>query len=429
MTKNHDYERAFLAGVMAHPKTLAHLLADLEPKDFDCEPHRHIMTAIKSCVDTRKPIQAPVVFAELTRLGLADVVGGVEFLEQLQTCAGPKNAVEWYGKQIAALGGLRRFGSELTDLAAEFQGNIANPAEWMASAAARVGAAMTTAQGGEWRRIDDVLTSALDEYESHLHQSPGLSWGLTQLDQCARMHQGDLIIIAARPSMGKTSLLLQALQGPGVERHGGPVALFSLEMPGNQLALRLIAEQAGTSLATLRTTKGTTETLDRLRVAAGEMAKRPIYIDDRPGLTIEQMRAGCQRLEMQAGQLAAVGIDYLQIAGFSASTKTRSTADALGHITRGTKALAKERRCPVLMGSQLSRESAKGGRAPGLHDLRDSGSIESDADVVMFIHGDLDATGPILDRQILIRKVRNGVKADIPCRFFGAQTKFREAAW
>lgn len=427
---SHDYERQLLSGILRYPKSTTHLASELEPGAFDLEPHRHIATAIVQCCEQQKPLHVPVVWQELVRLGLGEVVGGVEYLRQMSETVVVREGLEFYASHVRSEGAQRRFLSELGRLYAEgveLQGEgLEARQEWQGRAASELGQAMAGAHGGEFRLLSDVLDDAITHIEDNIGREPGVRTGLARLDRLSRMHPGDLIVIAARPAMGKTSLLLQVLDGDGVKAHGGPVALFSLEMPGDQLGLRLIAERAGVSLAELRATVPTEELVLRLRLAAQEFRDRRIYIDDRPGLTIEQMRAGAHRLELKHGQIAAIGIDYLQICGHSPATRGKSTADALGHITKGAKAMAKERHCPVLMGSQLTRDSVRGNRRPGLHDLRDSGSIEADIDSAWFIHGDPDEHGPCVERWILVSKARNGQTGDVKCNFMGETTTFVE---
>ena len=425
---NHDYERMLLGALLHWPKSMLHHLAEIEPEDMDLEPHRHIVTAMKSCIESRKPVQAPVVYAELKRLGLHEVVGGPQFLTQLAQDQQVKEGIEYVATRIKALGGLRRFEGSLIDALTAVRGETpGDPEAVVSELMSRIALAAASAQsGGGFIRFDEAIMEGLGEYEANIGKEPGITTGLPQLDSFFRPCPGDLVVVGARPGMGKTSLMLQILRGPGAMDHGGPIALFSLEMRGGELAIRLVAERAGVSPSQLRTTIGSRQMFDRLRVAAGEIADWPVWINPTPGMTIEQMQAGAQRLEMREGPLAVVAIDYLQICGHSRHTLKDSVANRLGHITKGAKALAKDRRCPVLIGSQLSREGAKSGRKPGNHDLRDSGSIESDADAIVFIHGDENEWGARVDRELLVTKSRHGRKGRIECVFEGKTTRFVE---
>jgi replicative DNA helicase len=266
-----------------------------------------------------------------------------------------------------------------------------------------------------------------------LHQNPGkltgVSTGFTELDRMtAGLQPGDLIIIAGRPSMGKTTLAINIAENAAVGK-GVPVAIFSMEMSAEQLSMRMISSLGRVHQGSLRTGNFNDEDWTRINAAVAQMSEAPIFIDETPALTPTEVRARARRLKREKG-LGLIVIDYLQLMQVGGSVENR-TAE-ISEISRGLKALAKEMHCPVIALSQLNRSvEQRAEKKPVMSDLRESGAIEQDADVIMMIYREevYDQNTPrkgIAD--IIFTKQRNGPVGEVQLAFMGEYTKFENLA-
>ncbi|MEY4376695.1 MAG: hypothetical protein RJB26_1245, partial [Pseudomonadota bacterium] len=323
-------------------------------------------------------------------------------------------------------------GSEIAGSALEASGRTA--AELVDEAERAVFAIAEKGAKGRagFQSVKDVLPGTIDRLDT-LHQNPGkltgVSTGFSELDRMtAGLQPGDLIIIAGRPSMGKTTLAINIAENAAVGK-GVPAAIFSMEMSAEQLSMRMISSLGRVNQGNLRTGMFNDEDWTRINAAVAQMSEAPIFIDETPALTPTEVRARARRLKREKG-LGLIVIDYLQLMQVGGGVENR-TAE-ISEISRGLKALAKEMHCPVIALSQLNRSvEQRAEKKPVMSDLRESGAIEQDADVIMMIYREevYDQNTPrkgIAD--IIITKQRNGPVGEVQVAFLGEYTKFENLA-
>ncbi len=404
---NPQAEQALLGALLANNKAYERVSEFLAPEHFSDIVHERVFRAIQRRVEAGQLADVVTLRAEFEHSGLLDEVGGAAYLPQLLTAmVGIINAGE-YGKviydcflrrQLVDLGEVvvnRAFGSE-PELDGEGQLEAAEQALFEL--------AKDGGTGGGFIVFERALTAAVDMAE-RAFSTPGgvsgLSTGLRDLDsKLGGLHPSDLLILAGRPGMGKTGLVTKIAWGaakavmregaekdPGAVPKGG-VALFSLEMSADQLATRVLSEASRVSGDRIRRGDISQRDFDGFVEASRELASLPLFIDDTPAITLSALRTRARRLQRTKG-LNLIIIDYLQLMRPSAGTKPENRVQEISQITQGLKAIAKELSVPVIALSQLSRAvEQREDKRPQLSDLRESGSIEQDADVVMFIYRD-----------------------------------------
>ncbi len=404
---NLQAEQALLGALLANNKAFERVSDFLVPEHFADPLHGRIYQAIKRRVEHNQLADAVTLRAEFEHSGVLDEVGGNAYLAQLLTAmVGIINAGE-YGRAIHDTW-LRR---QLIDVGEEVVNN-AFGADPELAGVHQVEAAeqrlfeLADLGGAESRMVpfDTALASALHSAERAFHRQghvSGLSTGLRDLDKkMGGLHPSDLMILAGRPGMGKTALatkiafgaaralLAEARSDDPNKLPKGSVAIFSLEMSAEQLAIRLLAEEARVSGDRIRRGEIGQKDFDRFVQVSREIAGLPLHIDDTPAISMSALRTRCRRLKRTKG-LSLVVVDYLQLMRPSAGTKPESRVLEISQITQGLKALAKELELPVLALSQLSRAvESREDKRPQLSDLRESGTIEQDADSVMFVYRD-----------------------------------------
>jgi len=404
---NLQAEQALLGALLANNKAYERVAEFLTPDHFADPVHGRVFHAITRRIEAGQLADIVTLKAEFEHSGLLEEVGGTTYLAQLLTAmVGIINAGE-YGRTIRDAW-LRR---QLIDIG-ETVVNRAFGVEPELDAAGQLEAAEQSlfelatrgAADGGFIVFDQALVQAISGAERAFHRAghvSGLSTGLRDLDaKMGGLHPSDLLILAGRPGMGKTALgtkiafgAARALQGEAAQRDGsalaqGSVAIFSLEMSAEQLATRLLAEEAGISGDRIRRGDIGQKDFDRFVQVSRDISGLPIHIDDTPAITLSALRTRCRRLKRTKG-LSLVVIDYLQLMRPAAGTRPENRVLEISAITQGLKALAKELSVPVLALSQLSRAvETREDKRPQLSDLRESGSIEQDADVVMFIYRD-----------------------------------------
>jgi len=282
----------------------------------------------------------------------------------------------------------------------------------------------------DFSHIQEVLVTSMNKLEE-LYENQGavtgVETGFIDLDKrTAGLQPSELILIGARPSMGKTAFLLNIAQHAAV-RKGVPTAIFSLEMAKEQLGNRLLSAEAGVDAQRLRTGTLTDEDWDQISMSIGNLSNAPIFIDDTPGISVTEMRAKCRRLKLEKN-LGLVVVDYLQLMSVSPNSRPESRQLEISEISRSLKGLAKELNVPMLVAAQLSRAvEARKDHRPMLSDLRESGAIEQDADVVAFLYRDEYYNPDTLKKghaEIIIAKQRNGPVGTVELAYLGALTKF-----
>jgi replicative DNA helicase len=426
-----EAEQAVLGGLMLDASAwdgVADLIA--EP-DFYRRDHQLIFEAIASLVHDSKPCDAVTVSEILSNQGVVDEVGGLAYLARLTRDTPSAANVRAYANIVrdnALLRALVHAGGEIASGALNPQGrapiDLVGEAEQLVFAIAERGA---RAKAG-FIPVREVLPQTIDRIDA-MHQNPGaftgVSTGYAELDRMTTgLQAGDLVIIAGRPSMGKTTLAVNIAENAAIDRKV-PVAIFSMEMSAEQLTMRMISSLGRISQGNLR--KGTLSTEDwpRITSATEVLSNSPIYIDESGGLTPTEVRARARRLKREHG-VGLIVVDYLQLMTVAGGKENRATE--ISEISRSLKALAKELECPVIALSQLNRSvEQRTEKKPVMSDLRESGAIEQDADLILMIYRE-EVYEPSTPRKgiadIIITKQRNGPTGEIQLTFLGEYTRF-----
>ena len=409
-----ESERALLGALLLKPDAIHDVLDLIHPDSFYAEKHRLIFGAMHELAERSEPIDLLTLSQRMQDQGLLERGGGRSYLAELVGSAPAPGNFSHYAELVSRKSLMRslidaayNIGELAYDEARDTM-EVLDEAEKSIYAIGDASAAHTFIAIGDkiheaWDRIE-----ALSKKESGIRGVPS---GFPDLDNLlSGFHPSDLVIIAARPSMGKTSLALDIARNAAV-RHNVPVGIFSLEMSSEQLIDRMLAAESFVNSWKLRTGQvKEEEDFNRIRDALESLSKAPIFIDDKPGNNILAMRAVARRLMRDRG-IGLIIVDYLQLMAPTSTKVSDSLVQQVTEISRSLKSLARELKVPVIALSQLSRAVETRGGRPRLSDLRDSGSIEQDADVVMFIHRE-DKRNPESDRpniaEILIEKHRNG---------------------
>ncbi len=405
--------------------------------DFYRYEHRLVFAAIAALINTSRPADVITVFEHLQSLGKAEEVGGLVYLNSLAQYVPSASNIRRYGEIVRERAILRKLvtaSDEIATTAFSPQGKavaqILDEAEQKIFHIGEEGSRMK--QG--FQSMDALVVDLLDRVEE-MSQNPnditGVPTGFYDFDRMTSgLQPGDLIVLAARPSMGKTALAINIAENVAVNE-GLPVAVFSMEMGASQLAIRIVGSIGRIDQGHLRTGKLSDDEWPRLTEAIEKLRNISLHIDETPGLTPSELRANARRLARQCGKLGLIVVDYLQLmSGSSGDGDNRATE--LGEISRGLKMLAKELQCPVIALSQLNRGvEQRTDKRPMMSDLRESGAIEQDADVIMFIYRDdyynKDSKEPGV-AEVIIGKQRNGPTGTVKLAFLKPITKFESLA-
>jgi len=410
----------------------------VRPDDFYRADHRLIFDCIAKLIDAAKPADVVTVFESLQSLGRAEEVGGLAYLNTLAHETPSAANIRRYAEIVRDRAILRNLVSVSDQIATQ----ALNPAgketrqilDEAESQIFQIGEQGSRTSAG-FQDFHAVLARVVEKVDD-LYQTPnasdvtGVPSGFTDLDQkTAGMHPGDLIIVAGRPSMGKTSLALNIAEHVAISE-SLPVAVFSMEMGAEQLAMRVLCSVGRLDAQRVRTGRLTEDDWNRLTQAMGRMKEARIHIDETPGLNPLELRSRARRLSRQYGTLGLIVVDYLQLMSGSGLGENRTTE--ISEITRSLKGLAKELGCPVLALSQLNRTvEQRNDKRPVMSDLRESGAIEQDADVILFIYRDEVYRPDTPDKgvaEIIIAKQRNGPIGTVRLTFLGQYTKFENHA-
>jgi len=411
----------------------------LVDSDFYRYEHRLIYAAIGALVGQSKPADVITVFEQLQSLGKAQDVGGLAYLNALAQSVPSAANMRRYAEIVRERSILRKM-IAASDVIAT---NAFNPQGRQVSTVLDEAESKIFQIGEEGSRqkqgfqgIDKLVIPLMDRVQE-LHDNgaedvTGVRTGFFDLDKMtAGLQKGDLIVLAARPSMGKTAFALNIAEHVAVQE-GLPVLVFSMEMGAAQLALRLVGSLGRIDQQNLRTGRLKNDEWERLADAVERLSTVQLLIDETAGLTSSELRARARRMARQFGTLGLIVIDYLQLmSGSSGSDENRATE--LGEISRGLKALAKELQCPVIALSQLNRSvETRTDKRPMMSDLRESGAIEQDADIIMFIYRDdyynkENSKSPGIT-EIIIAKQRNGPVGDVKLTFLKPMTRFENLA-
>jgi replicative DNA helicase len=413
----------------------ADLLSD---SDFYRYEHRLIYSAIGGLINATKPADVITVYEQLQSLGKAEECGGLAYLNALAQSVPSAANLRRYAEIVRERAILRKLvaaSDEIATTAFNPQGRpVAQILDEAEGRIFRIGEEGSRTRQG-FQSMDQLVVQLIDRVnelaENGAEEVTGVRTGFYDLDRMtAGLQPGDLIVLAARPSMGKTAFALNI--GEHVAVHEGlPVVVFSMEMGASQLALRMVGSMGRIDQQRLRTGALKDDEWGRLSEAVDKVGKSPIFIDESPGLSPSELRARARRQARQCGRLGLIIVDYLQLMSGS-STNEENRATVIGEISRGLKSLAKELKCPVLALSQLNRSvESRTDKRPMMSDLRESGAIEQDADVIMFIYRDdyynKDSKEPGV-ADIIIGKQRNGPTGDVKLTFLKPLTKFENMA-
>lgn len=427
--QNLDAERAVLGSALRDSSCLSDLVRQLQVEQFYSDKHQKIFKAMVEMFDSGRPIDALTLGEELARRGWLAEVGGaetiVELLEETLTAA---NAT-YYAKIVGDKSILRELIHTGTEILRSAYDSGGSPEELLADAEKRLFKILEDRGGGDAVDVKQVISRAFDRISHRQsrdgHAVAGVPSGFVDLDELTDGWQdSEMIIIAARPSMGKTAFALNLVEHATVACQM-PVLFASLEMSELELAERLLCSFARVNSHFLRKGRLGSEDMQKLIHAGSELSAAPLYIDDTPGQTMLRIAATARRLKLRSG-LRMVVIDYLQL--IEADDKSVSRQEQISTISRRLKNLARELKVPVIALSQLNRGvEAREGHRPRMSDLRESGSIEQDADVVCLLHRD-DAYDPQDNpniAEVILAKQRNGPVGDVKLRFEKSFTRFQ----
>ncbi|GGI95177.1 replicative DNA helicase [Alicyclobacillus cellulosilyticus] len=425
-----DAEQAVLGAMLISADAVAVAVEWLEPEDFYVQAHQVIFAAMRELYEAGQPIDVVTTTAQLqAKEGLLEQAGGLEYIANLAEAIPTALHIEQYVQIVRDKSLLRNIIRVATEIAQEgYRGELSGE-ELLAEAEQRILHLSETRRTRDFSHIADVLGVTFDRiaqlYESDGHIT-GLPTGYAELDRMTSgLQKSDLIIVAARPSVGKTAFALNLAQNVAV-RAGVPVAIFSLEMSKDQLAQRMLSAEAYIDGHKLRTGALDEEDWPKLSMGVSTLSNAPIYIDDTPGISVPEMRSKLRRLKAQVG-LGFVVIDYLQLI-HGRRSRHENRQQEISEISRMLKQLARELDVPVLALAQLSRSvEQRQDKRPMLSDIRESGSIEQDADVVAFLYRD-DYYDPDSERknvvEVIIAKQRNGPTGKVELVFLKNYNKF-----
>ncbi len=410
----------------------------LQDDDFYRYEHRLIYAAIGVLVNGSKPADVITVFEHMQSQGRAEEIGGLAYLNSLAQYVPSASNIRRYAEIVRDRSILRK----LVTASDEIATNAFNPKGRMVSEIVDESEQKIFKIGEQGKRnkqgfqaMDTLVVSLLDrvqEMADNPNDVTGVPTGFYDLDRMtAGLQAGDLIVLAARPSMGKTALAINIAEHVALNE-GLPVAVFSMEMGAAQLAVRIVGSIGRIDQGHLRTGKLTDDEWPRLSEAIEKLRTISLHIDESAGLNSSELRANARRLSRQCGQLGLIVVDYLQLmSGSGGDGENRATE--LGEISRGLKMLARELKCPVIALSQLNRSvEQRPDKRPMMSDLRESGAIEQDADIIMFIYRDeyytKDACKEPGVAEVIIAKQRNGPTGVVKLAFLRHITKFESLA-
>lgn len=435
--QNIEAEQSVLGSLLLDRDAIIKIADTLSSEDFYDDKHRIIYLAILRLYDERSSIDILTVANKLDEGASLDKIGGMSYLTTLVNTVPSAAHVYHYAQIVRRKGTLRRLISQANEIIGLGYQETADLESILDQAEQKLFSVSQKYLKQNFVPLNEILHETfdrLDELHREKGKMRGLPTGFGDLDnKLGGLQKSDLIILAARPSMGKTSLALDMVRHIAVGKKR-PVAIFSLEMSKDQLVDRLLAAEAEVDLWKMRTGRlndiGPDNDFERIGHALGRLSEAPIFIDDSGSVNIMELRTKARRLQAEH-DLELIIVDYLQL---MEGRNTENRVQEVSEISRSLKTLAKELNVPVLALSQLSRavEQRGGDKKPQLSDLRESGSIEQDADVVMFIYRDEMYTGKESRKphiaEILIRKHRNGPTGDVELYFEADKTSFKNLA-
>ncbi len=427
--QNIESERALLGSIMLRPETLAEIMDILRPEAFYADKHKTIFEAMTHLYERREPIDLLTLSSKLKESVDLDRIGGMSYLTEMVNSVPSSSNAEHYAEIISKKYTMRRLIEAAEGIVKIGYDEESQIEELLDKAEKKLYEVTSKNLSGKYVEMKDVLGEAMERLD-RLHKTKGelrgVPTGFKDLDnKLSGFQNSDLIILAARPSMGKTSLALDIARNASI-RHNIPTAIFSLEMSTQQLVDRMLSAESKVDAWRLRTGKLSLESeFEQIRASLDPLSKAPLYIDDQAANNILKIRSVVRRLKHEKN-LGLVIIDYLQLMTPVNTKGGDNVVQQITEISHSLKQLAKEFDIPVLALSQLSRAVEQRGGKPRLSDLRDSGSIEQDADVVIFIHRDAndEGGGKKQTAEIMIEKHRNGPTGKVELFFDADKSSF-----
>ncbi|ATG91954.1 DNA helicase [Methylomonas koyamae] len=429
-------EQSVLGGLLLDNQTWDSVADKVGENDFYRRDHRLIFRAIAELAERQDPFDVVTISEVLETTGELQDVGGLAYLSTLARDTPSAANIVAYANIVRDRSVLRQLihvGTEISDSAFSTEGR--ETAELLENAERKVFEIAEQRQKGQggFNSIKSLLAKAVDKIEMLYEQDgdiTGASTGFTDLDEkTSGLQPSDLIIVAGRPSMGKTTIAMNMAENVAL-KSGMPVAVFSMEMPGEALAMRMMSSLGRIDQHKVRTGKLDDDDWPRLTSAINLLAETKMFIDDTPALTPTEVRSRARRLTREHGQLGLIVIDYLQLMQSPASGDNR--VQQISDISRGLKALAKELNVPVIALSQLNRNlEQRPNKRPVMSDLRESGAIEQDADLIIFVYRDEVYHEDSPDKgiaEVIIGKQRNGPLGTVRLTFLGQYTRFENFA-
>ncbi len=432
LPQNVEAETAVLGSILIDPEAIVQVADYLRPDDFYRDAHRIIYQAAVELYEQREPADLITLTDELARRDKLEEIGGASYVSSLANQVPTSANADYYGHIVERTAILRRLIHAAGQIAAVAY-NEPDATTALDEAEKLIFNISQRFTRSDFDHIRDTLREYIERLE-HLHEHRGtivgVATGFSDLDKITGgLQKSDLIILAARPSIGKTALALSLAHNAAL-RFGHGVAIFSLEMSKEQLVTRLLSMDAGVDQSRLRTGFLEDDEWERISESVGRLSEANIYVDDTPGISMVEMRSKARRLMMDRG-FSLLIVDYLQLMQGSGSSRGHENrVQEVSEISRGLKALARELNVPVLALAQLSRAvESRTEKKPQLSDLRESGSIEQDSDVVLFIYRD-EVYNPETERKniadIIVAKHRNGPVGQVSLYFMPSQTRFRD---
>ncbi len=426
--QNIEAEQAVIGAVFLEIDALTTATEVLQPEDFYRAAHQKIFSVMIELSEKGEPVDLVTVTSELQDLKLLEEIGGVSYLSDLANSVPTAANVEYYSKIVEEKSILRRLIRAATDIASDGYAKENEIENLLSEAEKSIMEVSQRKNTGAFISIKDVLVTAYDNIETLQNSTgdiTGIPTGFSELDRMtAGFQRNDLIIVAARPSVGKTAFALNIAQNVATKTDEN-VAIFSLEMGAEQLVMRMLCAEGNIDAQRLRTGGLTGDDWQKLTMAMGSLSNAGIYIDDTPGIRVGDIRAKCRRLKQEKG-LGMILIDYMQLIRGNGSGENRQ--QEVSEISRSLKGIARELEVPLISLSQLSRGvESRQDKRPMMSDIRESGSIEQDADIVAFLYRDDYYDKESENKniiEIIIAKQRNGPVGTVELAFVKEYNKF-----
>ncbi|MFT9496513.1 replicative DNA helicase [Anaerosolibacter sp.] len=425
---NIDAEQSVLGAMILDREAIITASEIIRGDDFYKEAHKEVFDAIIDLYNRNEPVDMVTLSEELSQRQILEAIGGISYLASLSSAVPTTTNVKYYSKIVEEKAILRRLikaSSEILDKGYQAEDELNSILDLAEKNIFNI--SQSRSQEG-FSPIKEILLESFNKIEE-LYQSKGgitgITTGFSDIDRkTSGLQRSDLILVAARPSMGKTAFSLNLVQNAAL-KGGAAVAVFSLEMSKEQLVQRMLSAESHIEIQKIRNGTLSEDEWPRLAKAMGPLAQAKVFIDDTPGITVMEMKAKCRKLKMEHG-LDMIMIDYLQL--MSGDGKVESRQQEISAISRNLKGLAREMDCPVVALSQLSRAAElRADHRPILSDLRESGAIEQDADIVMFLYRD-EYYHPDSEKknigEVIIAKQRNGSTGTVELAWLGQFTKF-----